>query len=239
MRLSWRKLLGAQETIDGDKNGIRKTLLFGQILQQFFRSIQIQRRHVGSPRRLQRRFLRLQINWRKRDLWTDRLQRECVIAGFEDQSFLATGLQQKEHACAIRRTKAKLLKRAALFFVHHDTNVAQRLSTKLQSSDGAILADSGLRTSEQTADKDQMGTARSLLPISAARRPPAIEACLLPCSSCDYLFPSKSFHPLNFLLVFLPRSLLQGGAVGFSVVGIAAEPQATKPQSCSVARSMS
>ena len=57
-------------------------------------------------------------------------------------------------------------------------------------------------------DSDIMETARSLLPISAARRPPAIEACLLPCSSCDYLFPSKSFHPLNFLLRFLPCSLL-------------------------------
>ena len=58
-------------------------------------------------------------------------------------------------------------------------------------------------------------TAHSLLPISAARRPPAVEAC------------------------FLPRSLLQGGATGFSVAGIAAEPQATKPQSSGVARSMS
>ena len=82
-------------------------------------------------------------------------------------------------------------------------------------------------------------TARSLLPISAARRPPAVEACFLPCSSCDYLFPSKSFHPLNFLLRFLPQSLLQGGAAGFSVVEIAAELQATKPQSSGVARSMS
>ena len=60
-------------------------------------------------------------------------------------------------------------------------------------------------------------TAHSLLPISAARRPPAVEACFLPCSSCDSLFPSKSPHPLNFLLRFLPRSLLQGGGPPDSV----------------------
>jgi len=63
----------------------------------------------------------------------------------------------------------------------------------------------------------RLETAHSLLPISAARRPPAVEACFLPCSSCDSLFPSKSFHPLNFLLRFLPRSLLQGGGPPDSV----------------------
>ena len=62
-----------------------------------------------------------------------------------------------------------------------------------------------------------MKTALSSLPMSAARRPPAVEACFLPCSSCDSLFPSKSPHPLNFLLRFLPRSLLQGGGPPDSV----------------------
>jgi hypothetical protein len=51
----------------------------------------------------------------------------------------------------------------------------------------------------------------SLLPISAARRPPPVEAYFLTCSSFAGLFPSKSLHPLNFLLRFLPRSLFQGG----------------------------
>ena len=54
-------------------------------------------------------------------------------------------------------------------------------------------------------------TAHSLLPISATRRPPAAEACFLPCSCCDSLFPSKSLHPLNLLMRFLPRSCLRGG----------------------------
>jgi len=54
----------------------------------------------------------------------------------------------------------------------------------------------------QTAPEETlyMGTARSLLPISAARRPPAVEACFLPCSSFDRLFPSRRLqtnHDLN------------------------------------------
>jgi len=54
-------------------------------------------------------------------------------------------------------------------------------------------------------------TAHSLLPISAARRPLAAEGCFLPGSCCDRLFPSKSLHPLNLLLRFLPHSCLRGG----------------------------
>ena len=70
---------------------------------------------------------------------------------------------------------------------------------------------------EDTDFSSILETARSLLPISAARRPPAVEACFLPCRSRDSLFPSKSLHPLNFLLRFLPCSLLQGGGPPDSV----------------------
>jgi hypothetical protein len=88
-------------------------------------------------------------------------------------------------------------------------------------------------------DLDVVETAHSLLPVSAVRRPPAVEACFFSCCSCDILFPSKSLHPLNFLLRFLPRSLLPGGAAGFSVDGIAAKPQSTERQNSNVAGSMS
>ena len=40
----------------------------------------------------------------------------------------------------------------------------------------------GIHNVRQLTDDAQVGTARSLLPISAARRPPAVEACFLPCS---------------------------------------------------------
>jgi len=82
-------------------------------------------------------------------------------------------------------------------------------------------------------------TAHSLLPISAATRPPAAEACFLPGSCCPSLFPSKSLHPLKFLLRFLRRSCLRGGgAAGFSVGGIAARPQSAGRQNSGLAGSM-
>ena len=57
----------------------------------------------------------------------------------------------------------------------------------------------------------ELETAHPLPPISAAKRPPATEACFLFCKSCESLLPSNNLHPLNFLLRFLPRSFLWGG----------------------------
>lgn len=88
-------------------------------------------------------------------MWTDWFQGEGVIAWFENQCFLATGLQEKELPRAVGRPKAKLLKRSSLLLMNNDANVAQSLCSKLQRPGGAVLTDSRCGTSDQAAGEEK------------------------------------------------------------------------------------